>query len=40
MRPCSMRWPCMGQDTPELREQLQGAIQDGMPSEGAPGRAA
>jgi predicted small metal-binding protein len=28
------------QDTPELRDQLRGAIQDGMPSEEAPSRAA
>ncbi|MBQ0821211.1 DUF1059 domain-containing protein [Microvirga sp. HBU67558] len=28
------------QDTPELREQLRGAIQDGMPAEAAPPRAA
>jgi predicted small metal-binding protein len=28
------------QDTPELRDQLRGAIKDGMPSEGAPGGAA
>ena len=27
------------QDSPELREQLRGAIRDGMPSEAAPGRA-
>ena len=27
------------QDSPELRDQLQGAIPDGMPSEAAPGRA-
>jgi predicted small metal-binding protein len=28
------------QDTPELRSKLRGAIQDGMPSEAAPSRAA
>ena len=28
------------QDTPELRDQLKGAIRDGMPSEEAPSRAA
>jgi predicted small metal-binding protein len=28
------------QDTPELRDQIRGAIKDGMPSEKAPGRAA
>ncbi len=28
------------QDTSELRDQLRGVIQDGMPSETAPGRAA
>ena len=28
------------QDTPELREDLRGVIQDGMPSEAAPSRAA
>jgi predicted small metal-binding protein len=28
------------QDTPELRDQLRGAIQDGMPSEEGPSRAA
>jgi hypothetical protein len=27
-------------DTPELRDQLRGAIRDGMPSEAAPSRAA
>jgi len=28
------------QDTPELRNELRGVIQDGMPSEAAPSRAA
>ena len=28
------------QDTPELRDQIRGVIQDGMPSEEAPSRAA
>lgn len=28
------------QDTPELRDQIKGAIKDGTPSEAAPGRAA
>ncbi|CAN7307876.1 DUF1059 domain-containing protein [Bosea sp. 685] len=28
------------QDTPELRDQIKGAIKDGTPSEQAPGRAA
>jgi predicted small metal-binding protein len=28
------------QDTPELRDQIRGAIKDGTPSEQAPGRAA
>lgn len=28
------------QDTPELRDQIKGAIKDGMPSAEAPGRAA
>ncbi|AOO81980.1 MULTISPECIES: DUF1059 domain-containing protein [Bosea] len=28
------------QDTPELRDQIKGAIKDGTPSEEAPGRAA